>query len=215
MSKISTLLLFLVMFLNIIVIAKKTKHDYGLPLSKTDRWLIGKGKAPCDKEIPQLSIAKESIINTKKEWDAFVPYNPLFVLATADSTCAECCTSEPFLRDLNEIIEDKKIFAHYTHKLVKQRKVIKAKLKLVRIDLSNKELVEELRSSGMQLDEGEEIMVVVAGKKFSYDGTWHDYKILLHYIQRLANPLIKLNTLKDILYFVEGADEPHVHDDDY
>ena len=80
------------------------------------------------------------------------------------------------------MFEDKKKFAHYTHKLIKQRKIVKTELKLARIDLSNKVLVEELRSSGMQLDEGEEIMVFVGGKKFSYDGTWHDYKILVHYI---------------------------------
>ena len=69
----------------------------------------------------------------------------------------------------------------------------------------------------MKMDDSDEISVIMAGQKFSYDGTWHDYKILVHYIQRLNNPLIKLTTLKQIMYFIEGADEPlpSVRNEDY
>ena len=93
----SVFLLFFAIFFDNIVIAKKQKHDYGLSISKTGRWLFGKGNPPCDKSLPTLSVANNNIINTKKEWDDFVDLNPLFVLSTADSTCDECCTAEPFL----------------------------------------------------------------------------------------------------------------------
>ena len=109
------ILLFLVMVLNRVVTAQ---HDYGLARSESGRWLYGKGNAPCKEEWPTLSVAKENLINTKDEWDAFVKKNPFFVLSAADSKCARCCQAEPILLDLQIVLEGKENFA-YPHKNVK------------------------------------------------------------------------------------------------
>ena len=116
MSKTNyAVILFLVMFLNGVVIAE---HDYGLSLSESGRWLYGKGDAPCLEEWPTLSVANENLINTKDEWDAFVKKNPFFVLSAADSKCALCCKAESILLDLQILLEGKENFA-YSHKIVK------------------------------------------------------------------------------------------------
>ena len=59
------------------------------------------------------------------------------------------------------------------------------------------------------------IMIIKDGIKYSYDGTWHDYRVLLHHLQRVANPLINLTTVEQITKFVEGAIDSSILDEDY
>ena len=35
-------------------------------------------------------------------------------------------------------------------------------------------------------------MIVKDGQAYNYDGTWHDVTVLMHHMQRIANPLINL-----------------------
>ena len=59
--------------------------------------LFGKGFAPCDDELPTLSVASENTIKSMAEWDDFQAKNPFYVVGAADSTCEKCCDSEVIL----------------------------------------------------------------------------------------------------------------------
>ena len=61
----------------------------------------------------------------------------------------------------------------------------------------------------------DDIMVVKEGKNYNYDGTWHDVKVLIHYMQRVANPLVNLTSVKAIINFMDDASEQYVFDDDF
>ena len=47
-----------------------------------------------------------------------------------------------------------------------------------------------------------------------YDGTWFDVGILMHHMQRIANPLITLNTESDIISFLNTLDNT-IYEGDY
>ena len=49
--------------------------------------LFGKGVAKCEDDLPTLSVASDSIIRTKAEWDEYVAKNEFFIVGAADSTC--------------------------------------------------------------------------------------------------------------------------------
>ena len=61
----------------------------------------------------------------------------------------------------------------------------------------------------------DDIMVVKDGKNYNYDGTWHDVKALIHYMQRVANPLVNLPDVKAIINFMDDAVEHYMLDDDF
>ena len=89
---------------------QRKKEDEELPkinlydkekfISESGRNLWGNGNNNCDENLPQLSVGKENMINTKADWDAFAKANTFFVLGATGSTCEDCCTTEPILNDL-------------------------------------------------------------------------------------------------------------------
>ena len=52
------------------------------------------------------------------------------------------------------------------------------------------------------------------GDLYIYDGTWFDVGILMHHMQRIANPLITLNTGPDVINFLNTLDNT-IYDGDY
>ena len=92
---------------------------------------------------------------------------------------------------------------------------MKKEIKIARLDLSNKALVEKLREVGIRMTGSDDIMVVKEGKNYNYDGTWHDVKALIHYMQRVANPLVNLKSVKEIINFIEDASEHYMFDPDF
>ena len=92
---------------------------------------------------------------------------------------------------------------------------MKKEIKIARLDISNKALVEKLREIGIRMTSSDEIMVIKDGTNYNYDGTWHDVRVLIHYMQRVANPLVNLISVKQIINFIEDASEPYLLDDDF
>ena len=92
---------------------------------------------------------------------------------------------------------------------------MKKEIKIARIDLSNKALVEKLRAYGLTMAASDEIMIVKDGQKYGYDGPWHDARVLIHHMQRVANPLVNLTSVKQIVNFVEDAADDYILDEDY
>ena len=92
---------------------------------------------------------------------------------------------------------------------------MKKEIKIARIDLSNKALVETLRSYGINMSNSDSILVIKDGQKYGYDSTWHDAKVLIHFLQRVANPLINLTSVKQIIDFVEDGAKDSILDEDY
>lgn len=90
-----------------------------------------------------MSVGKDNLINTKVEWDLFAKANAFFVLAATGSTCENCCTSEPILKDLQELIKDKNVIS-YPEKIKRKKKIVRKEIKIARIDLANDVLVQNL-----------------------------------------------------------------------
>jgi hypothetical protein len=155
--------------------------------------LYGKGAAKCEDDLPTLSVASDSIIRTKADWDDFVAKNEFFVVGGADSTCQTCCDSEPLLRDLLNTIKDKATFS-YPEKNKKQKKVVRREIKLVRVDLNDKDLVEKLAASSVFFPMGTTVYIAVKGRFIKYDGMYGDFNMLAHHMERAANPAITLTT---------------------
>jgi hypothetical protein len=106
---------------------------------------VPEGRGRCDDDLPVMTVAKENLISSKAEWDAFVKKNPLFVLGVGDSTCKMCCESEPVLNDLLGKIKDKSLMA-YPVKDKKTKKIRRQEVQIARIDVSNKDFMEKLKS---------------------------------------------------------------------
>ena len=153
--------------------------------------LYGKGPAPCDDELPTLSVGAENLINTKEEWEAFVEKNPFFIVGGADSTCEKCCDSEPLLKELEKAVKNKAIFS-YPEKNKKQKKIVRKEIKIARVDLNNKKLTEKLAAKGIWFPMGTTIYIVDNGRLVKYDGMWAETNLLFHQMQRIASPLIEL-----------------------
>ena len=79
--------------------------------AKTQLEVYGKGMAQCEDGLGTLSVARENLLQTKADWDAFVEKNPLFVVGAADSSCKACCDSEPLLRDLELMVKEKSVLS--------------------------------------------------------------------------------------------------------
>ena len=175
--------------------------------------MYGKGLARCDDELATLDVAAENIIHNKAEWDQFVDKNNFFVVAAADSTCKSCCDSEPLLLQLEKAIKDKALFS-YPEKHKKQKKIVRKEIKLARVDLANKELVEVLAARGIWFPMGTTINIVKDGHHLKYDGMFSDFTMLGHHMQRAATPLVKLDSEKQILDFLDNS-EAKIWEEDY
>ena len=88
-----------------------------------------------------MSVARENLISSKAEWDAFTKKHPFFVLGVGDSACKRCCTSEPVLNDLLGKVKDKSLMS-YPHKDKKTKRLTRKEIQIARLDVSNKEFMQ-------------------------------------------------------------------------
>ena len=44
-------------------------------------------------------------------------------------------------------------------------------------------------------------MIVKDGQVYNYDGTWHDVTVLMHHMQRIANPFITIPDADTLIKF--------------
>ena len=166
----------------LLVLAQFSSPAYAILYDQeTEPVLYGKGFAPCDDELPTLSVASENIIQTKEEWDAFQAKNPFFVVGAADSTCEKCCDSEPLLLELQKVTKDKAIFS-YPDVLKKKKKIVRKEIAVARIDLANKVLTEKLAAQGIWFPMGTTIQIGVNGRLLKYDGMFASVNMLLHHM---------------------------------
>ena len=57
-------------------------------------------------------------------------------------------------------------------------------------------------------------MIVKDGQVYNYDGTWHDVTVLMHHMQRVANPVITIPDADKLISFGDTKDL-RIWDDDY
>ena len=117
------------------------------------------------------------------------------------------------MQDLQKMLKDKVQFS-YPEKHKKQKKIIRKEIKIVRVDLNDKELTQKLSDSGIHFPMGTTIVLVIDGRSFKYDGVIDNATILVHNLQRLANPVISLTKEDQIMSFLDTSD-PKIWPDDY
>jgi len=188
---------------------------FSLRATATDStaFVIGKGNTKCEDELPTLSVAAENTVRSRADWDSYVEKYPLFVAAAADSKCSGCCDSEPLLRDLEVFVKDKAVFS-YAEKNKKQKKIVRKEVKIVRVDLADKALVEKLAELGVWFPMGTTVLIVKEGRAFEYKGMWSDVNMLLHHLQRVANPVVTLTSEEKVLSFLDTS-QASIWEDDY
>ena len=158
----------------------------------------------CEDDLATLSVATENNIRSKEDWDEFVAKNDFFIVGAADSSCTKCCDSEPLLRDLLSFIKDKAVFS-YPEKNKKQKKIVRREIKLVRIDLNNKELTEKLAKDHIWFPMGTTIYISINGRYLKYDGMFADFNMLAHHMQRAMTPLVNLTSEEQIMRFLDNS----------
>ena len=62
--------------------------------------LFGNGKKECDERLPKLTVARNTILSTKMQYNDFIEKNPMIILGLVDSTCEKCCETEPILEQI-------------------------------------------------------------------------------------------------------------------
>lgn len=61
----------------------------------------------CRKDMPTLKIG--NILLDKSNYEKFTKENEVFIFGVSDSTCEECCSSEPLLAYLMKLIKEGKL----------------------------------------------------------------------------------------------------------
>ena len=115
--------------------------------------LFGNGVQKCEEGLPTLSIASDTILRSKQEWDDFLDKNPFFVLGLTDSTCNKCCDTEPILNELQFLVKDKAVIS-YPEVNKKKKKIVRKEIKIVRIDTSDTVFLDEMRAKGIGFPKG-------------------------------------------------------------
>jgi hypothetical protein len=54
----------------------------------------------CDPALPNLAVSDLNL--TDKNYDLFKKQNPLFIVGMSDENCPLCCTTEVFLKSLQD-----------------------------------------------------------------------------------------------------------------
>ena len=103
-------------------------------------------------------------------------------------------------------MKDKAIFS-YPEKNHKKKKIIRREIKIVRLDRYSKETKDLLVKLGARFVLQNQIMIVKDGRVYNYDGTWHEVTVLMHHMQRIANPIV---TIPDHLALIDFADTKNV-----
>jgi hypothetical protein len=60
----------------------------------------------CHKDHPNLDVS-DFTPKTQREYEDFKAKNKVFVIGISDSTCNECCRSEPILSELQVMFQSK------------------------------------------------------------------------------------------------------------
>ena len=114
------------------------------------------------------------------------------------------------MKDLEKLIKDKAVLS-YPEKIKKTKKIVRKEIKIVRIDRMNKRLTKKLGVSAMPHDT---INIVMNGEVNNYDCTWADVTVLIHYMQRIVEPVVKLTTKEDVFKFLDTTSNT-IWDEDY
>ena len=91
---------------------------------------------------------------------------------------------------------------------------MRKEIKLVRVDLNNKELTEKLAKNYIWFPMGTTIYIAIGGRYLKYDGMFADFNMLAHHMQRAVNPVINLTAEDQILRFLDNS-KAEIWEDDY
>ena len=69
----------------------------------------------------------------------------------------------------------------------------------------NQEMIPYLNEIGANIGTEDQIFVVKDGELHHYDGNWHNVIVLMHFMQRVANPLITLTNEDEINDFLDTS----------
>ena len=186
---LAVVILSLLLFLGVASAAARSKRD-GNFIGDESIILFGNGRMVCEERLPALSVAKDTVLSSKTEFNEFIEKNPMIVMGLTDSTCAKCCETEPILEQILEKVKDKAILS-YPEVNKKKKKIVRKEIKVARIDTSDDKFVEEMLSSGTNLAKGgPSIVIVINGMFFKYDGMYSDVNMLVHQMQRIATPTV-------------------------
>jgi hypothetical protein len=105
---------------------------------------LGLAQDSCDPAYPTLSVASDKIL-LAREWKKFTKKTPFFILGVSDSTCKECCESEPMLRTLQEMSVNGTISWVEEGRKKKKKKEKVHQIPVVRIDVANKKELNSYR----------------------------------------------------------------------
>ena len=111
------------------------------------------------------------------------------MLGISDSNCPLCCTTEPLL---NKIHKDFKqdLF------LFKQKQI-----EIARVDISQKYAF--IEKEQITSEAAPTIAVFYDGRYYIYDGSKDSKEELIHFINRVINPIVQLKTDEDVENFLD------------
>lgn len=146
----------------------------------------------CDPSLPTLSVGDRTL--TDGDFLKFKRANKLFVMGIADSSCADCCQSEPLLKRVSGDFKDKvHIFA--------TKKVAEIVIPVVRVDVAEKSSF--LEQQNVRTTDLPAVFVYYDGAYYSFPREhFGEPKRLIHLMNRLLHPLVNLRSQEAIETFL-------------
>ena len=160
------------------------------------------GDRKCENNEVNLKAGHKLL--TKKNFKNWKESNKkLAIIGVSDATCDVCCHTEPLLEKLTAAFDAKK----YTGKKGKM-------LQIGRLDVADRDTWNILTTEEISPEDTPAIYVLHDNLYYKYpmdrDTDLHDITPLLHFIDRLEQPLLPLNSEEDIKAFLASENEPDI-----
>lgn len=120
------------------------------------------------------------------QWPNLIKKHELMIIGVSDSECFSCCQSEGLLTDFQAL----------------NLKIKQKNIPIYRIDTSKPSSQAILAKEELAFDQVPRVLVYRDGRFYSYDSGFDRLDLMLHFVNRLLNPVVKLNTEEDILRFL-------------
>ena len=103
------------------------------------------------------------------------------MLGIGNSACKMCCNSEPVLSNLLEKLKGKNIMS-YPYKDKKSKKIIRKEIPIARIDVKNKDFIEQLRFVNIIFSQDTMIFVVKEEVLHKWDAHFAQFNHLPYFM---------------------------------